>query len=138
MIPDGEKIIGKYLRDDTGLDALHTRVVGNTPSSIDASWIRVSLLDATDAGGRSEHLISYLVQIDCFASKAGVGGSQQAEASLIARTARAALHVMPDATHDGAIVTSVVIVGMARIPDTAFEPARERVSLTATIFMHAS
>lgn len=136
MIPDGEKVTRAYLAANDDVEALGTRVVGRTPDSTAASWVRLMQLDAQKRS-RREHLIEYLFQIDCYASKVGLNGSPQGEASLIARTVRAALEVMPDAEHDGAVCTSTRVVGDTRRPDTDFEPARERVILTVSVHLHA-
>jgi hypothetical protein len=135
VIPDGEKITSRYLREHADVAALVDRVVGKTPDTTSTPWVRLTQLDATNApGSRREHLISYLLQLDCYA---GADGGQP-EAKLLARTVRAALELMPDATHDGAVCTSVRIVGDVRRPDTDFEKARERVILTAIVHLHAA
>lgn len=132
MIPDAEKVIGDHLRDETG-----ERIVGTPPRDPNSeAWVRLTQLDARAVGGhRSDHLIEYLIQLDCYASQAGVSGSQQREAATLARTIRAALIDMPNFTLD-AVVTGVDIRGDARIPDDEFEPARERFIITASVWMH--
>lgn len=135
VIPDGEKVFGGYLRTHPDITALGARIVGQTPKTTTDPWVRLTQLDATSVRSL-ERLIVYMVQLDCYAGKAGVDGSQQAQASLIVRTVRAALHAMPDTALDGMVVTSVRFIGMPRIPDSDFEPARERYVLTALIHAH--
>lgn len=131
-IPDAERIVSDYLRSHADVVALATRVVGKTPDTVSTSWVRVTLLDAAnEAGSRPERLIDYMLQLDCFAGATG----GQPEANSLARTVRAVLHEMPG-LQGGVVVTCVRFIGMARIPDTDFEPARERIVLTATVWMH--
>ncbi len=51
------------------------------------------------------------------------------------RTARAVLHALAGTTTDGVVVTRVRFTGHLRAPDTALEPARERVVLTAQLML---
>jgi hypothetical protein len=129
VIPYAEKIIADHLRD-----AVDTRVVGRTPSSTDDAWIRLTQLDARAVGGsRADHLIEFLIQLDCYAGKTG----GQPEANLLARTTREALVEMPELPHEDAVVAGVDIRGHARIPDLELDdPARERFILTAVVWMH--
>jgi len=132
-IPDIEKISSDYLRSDAGVVALGARVVGKSPGNTDTPWVRVTQLDATSTH-RADHLVNYLLQFDSYAGKTG----GQPEANSLGRAVRKALMQMPDATHTGAVVTGVQIIGHARIPDTSIdEPARERVVITAQVWAHA-
>jgi len=136
MIPDGEKLVSGYLRTHPAVVALDTRIVATTPDEDkrDTTWVKLTQLDATnEARSRPEHLISFLLQLDCYAGKDG----GQPEAVLLARTVRAALVAMPEVSHDGAAVTQARVLSHARIPDTAFEKARERVILTVDVKLHA-
>lgn len=134
LIPDVEKITGKYLREHPAIVALDTRIVGKPPDSRDTSWVQLVMLDASkEQISRPEHLISNLLQLDCYAGEDG----GQPEAVLLGRTVRAVLNAMPDAQHADAVCSSVRIVGMTRRPDTAIEPARDRVILTADVKLHA-
>ena len=128
MIPDVEKVITAYL--EPHLTALGAKVRGRTPSNTAAAWVRVTILDAP--ASFPDHLVDALVQFDCYAGKEG----GQEEASLLARTVRAAIVDMPNASHSGAVVTGAAIVGYLRNPDTMFEPARDRYIITATVWMH--
>lgn len=128
MIPDVEAIVTPYLKAAT-----KARVVGQTPNGTSASWVRVTQLDAPSVGdSRTERLIEWMGQFDCYAGRDG----GQGEASELTRTIRAALVAMPGAALEGATVTGVRIVSCPRIPDTDLEPARERYALTAVLFVH--
>lgn len=130
--PDVERIVMTHLREHDDVAAIvGRRVVVQTPSSTDTPWIRVEQLDApSDARSPVDHLVGYLLQFDCYAG--GDGG--RPEATLLGRTVRAVLSAMPQAEHEGAVITSAKIAGHSRIPDAIdFEPARERVIITALI-----
>lgn len=132
MIADGERIVSDYLRSHADVDALGTRIVGKTPSSLSASWVRVTQLDASNAPNSiPEHLISYLLQIDCYASASG----GQREANLLGRTVRGALQEMPG-VHDGITVSAVITTNDHRTQDTDLEPARDCRILTVEVYLH--
>lgn len=133
MIPDGVKIIGDALR--AALEGpFGARVVTRTPSSTLDPWVRITQLDAPTVGdARSDHLIEFYVQADCYAGKEGGYG----EASDLGRSAREALVGLPAGSHSGAVITGVAIRSMSSIPDVDFEPARDRIILTAAVWAHA-
>lgn len=133
MIPDAEQILGAYLRDE-----LDCNVAGRTPNSTANKWVKLVQLDATDApGSGAEHLIDFMLQLDCYAGQEAMDDhTGQAEAWLLARTTRALLKAMIAQAFGDVVVTQVTFSGMARIPDKDFEPARERVILTASVWMH--
>lgn len=135
MIPYAEKIVSDFLRDHEAVVALGARVVSKPPPSRATPWVRVTKLDAlNDRRSTPEHLIDFLLQFDCYASD----DNGVPEASLLGRTVRAALHDdLPGTTLADAVVTSVRITGDTRLPDPSFEPARERVVLTAAIHIHS-
>jgi glucose-6-phosphate dehydrogenase assembly protein OpcA len=129
VIADSEKLISGYLRSETG-----ERLVGKTPSNTDEAWVRLTQLDARAIDDhRSDHLIQYYVQLDCYASEDG----GQPEANLLGRTIREALVDMPNHSHADGTVTGVSIRGHGRSPDPDFEPARERVIIMAFVWVHA-
>ncbi len=132
MIVDGEKLVGAHLRGHASITALSARVVGKTPSSTETPWIRLTQLDARNERSEHEHFLAYYLQLDIYAGETG----GQPEAITLARTAREVLHGMQYATHTGAVVSAVSFTGMARIPDTDFEPARERIVLDTTVRIH--
>jgi hypothetical protein len=97
--------------------------------------VRLTQLDAAnEAISTPEHLINYLLQFDCYAGNGENGG--QKEASDLAGTIREALDQMPRVGVEGATVTSVRFTGHARMPDTGFEPARERFIIDAVVILH--
>lgn len=134
MIPYAEKVVSDFLRTHAAVVALGARVVSKPPEDTGTPWVRVTKIDALNSRRSTpEHLIDFLLQFDCYASD----DNGAPEASLLGRTVRAALHDdLPRASLTGAVVTSVRITGDTRVPDTAFERARERVVLTAEIHIH--
>lgn len=125
---DVEKVLSKYLRDQT-----KERIVGKTPESTDTSWVRLTLLDDPAVEGhRSDHLIEAYVQLDCYAGKSG----GQPEANNLSLTIRQALVEIADHTLEGA-TASGSFPRRRRSPDPEFTPARERVIVTARVWMHA-
>ena len=132
MIPDAESFVGSYLRDHASLVALGARVSTELPRSFTLPWVKVLQLDDPAVGGsRTDHLIEYMLQLDCYAGSEG--GS--VEASLVSRTVRDALREMPG-VHDDVVVTGVEFISAPRIPDESFEPARERYARTVTLWAH--
>lgn len=134
MIPDAEKIVGAYLRAHPEIVALGASVVPDTPEDRSDPWVRLAQLDVADQSDRLEYLVSFMLQLDCYAGDA----NRQGEASTLVRTVRAALHTMPQATLADVVVTGVRFGSSPRLPDAAFEPARERYALTAFVSMHAA
>lgn len=133
MIVDIEKLVARYLRDNTDVEALGTRVRATTPSKstggVADPWVRVRMLDSRRIT-RSNWLINYLVQIDVYAGATG----GQPEANLHARTIDAALDAMPGQHPDGVVTKATT--SLTHLPDGDFEPARERVLITAEITAH--
>ena len=133
-IPYMRKTVSDYLREHPDVAEITNRVVSNPPSGRSTPWIRVRRLDAPNAtNAQVEHLVAFLMQFDCYA-----GAENGApEADRLGRTVRAALVDMPG-THGDAVVTGTSIVGDIDLPDAdGFEPARDRVILTARIWAHA-
>lgn len=123
-----EKLVADYLRD-----ALEVRVVAKTPDHRDERWVKLTMIGApSDPVSSVDHLVEYFVQLDSYAG--GEGGQPEAMETAIA--VRGALHAMPDQGFDDAVVSSVRFSSMNRLPDVAFEPARERVVLDALIHAH--
>lgn len=129
MIPDAEKAIGDYLRG-----VLDTRVAGESPASVEDSWVRVTLIDdaATDGGRANRHFACY-VQIDCFAGRSGT----QATARALAVEVRNHLAVMHEQALDDVVVSGAE-TRMSRQPDTSFEPEMQCYSVTGTVWMRAA
>lgn len=135
ILPDAPAIVGSRLRSHPDVMALDARVAGKLPSSFKKPWVKITQLDATNVtGGDPEHLINFYLQLDCYAG--GTDENAQEQASVLGRTTRAVLHDLTEQEIDGVVVTQVIFTGDARIPDEAFEPARERVVLDAEVRMH--
>lgn len=134
MLPDVEVLVVAHLRATQAVIDLTTRIGTRTPSTLAGQFAKVTVLDEEQApGSPALHLIRALVQIDCYGSSNR--DSAHAEASLLARTIREAIHAMPAATHTGAVVTAAR-ARSRRLPDTDLEPARERYVLTCEITLH--
>lgn len=139
LIPDIEQIVADYLRGHPDVASLVEEVVTRTPDSVDTPWVRVALI-ASPAADDADHLISALMQFDCYA---GVSNGRE-EASRLARTIRAVLVGLVGIhgnEHNGpAVITGVPprLVSASRIPDDMLDPARERVVVTATVYAHGS
>jgi hypothetical protein len=139
LIPDAELLIGDYLRTHPDIAALDARVAGTVPANTSKPWVRITQLDDRAVDETSDHLQEFMLQLDCWAGGAATSAHNgQAEASALSRTVRAALLQAPNATFDGATVTGVRFVSNPRIPDEAFEPARERYVRTVLIWIHAT
>ena len=136
QIPDIEMVIGDYLRESQAILDLDARVGGELPKSFTRPWIRLTQLDATNAtNSEVERLISFLVQLDCYAGSDPQGG--QAQAVGLGRAARALLIAAQKQTLDGVVITAVEVRSHARITDLDFTPARERTVLTVEIWAHS-
>jgi hypothetical protein len=136
QIPDLERIAGDFLREHPGIQPL-ARVSGTLPKSFASAWVKVCQLDARpEQTFTAEHLISYLIQLDCYAGSDPEGA--QAQAATLARAARAAIHQLAGQTVDGAAVGRVAVTADARIPDTSFAPPRERRIVTVEIHAHVA
>ena len=135
IIPDAPSIIGSQLRQHPDVMALEARVAGSIPRSFTKPWVKVTQIDATNVtGGQPEYLINYYLQFDCYAG--AQADNAQEQASRLGRTIRAVLHSLTEQDIEGVVVTHVAFTSDARIPDEAFEPARERVVLDAEVRMH--
>lgn len=129
-IPDIERIVSDHLRSYPGIGA---RIVGKTSDETDTAWVRVTELHAQSAH-RSDHLIDFLVQCDCFAGKTG----GQPEVNTIARTVRKALLEMHSTSQGGAQIAGVIVdTGPRDLSSDVDTPGRDTKSLTATIYAHA-
>lgn len=131
MIVDAEKLVSNYLREHVRITPLGARVVGKTPDSTIAPWIRVTQINAPQ-GGVPDHHVAFTLQLDCYAGKTG----GQPEANSLAIAARAALQDAHLSTHALGIVSGCAISSDMRLPDTDFEPARDRRVITATVWAH--
>lgn len=128
-IPNAERVVADHLREVTD-----RRVVARAPDAetggTDEPWIRLCLLGARDTSD-AEHLIEFMVQIDCYAGSDG----GMPEATAAAREVRAAMKEMRETDLDGVVVSEVRFTGHARIADPDLNH-RDRVVLTANVWMH--
>lgn len=132
---DMEKVIGTFLHDHNDISALNVRVASSIPTSFTRPWVKVNQLNATNVtNGQPEHLVEYYLQLDCYA---GDGDSGREQASEISRTVRNVLKAAEGDTISDVVVTHVTFTSHLRLPDTAFEPVRERYVLDALIRCHA-
>ena len=136
QILDLEMITGDCLRANADVTALDARVAGQLPKTFTKPWVRVTQIDAANATDnlRVEHLVSYLLQYDCYAG--AETDNAQAQASALGRTVRAALIDLQDQTLDGAVITGAAVRNDARLDDLDFDPPRSRRVLTVEIWAH--
>lgn len=138
LIPDPEKVVADYLREIPDILAIteDRRVGSTTPKSgTDKPWVRYTVIDDSAVGGhRSDHLTGAYLQFECYAGKDG----GQPEASLLARTLRAALTALGrgEGSVSGATVSGVEIRGFSRQPDTQLND-RQRFIVSAMVWLHA-
>jgi hypothetical protein len=121
---DAKRLVSEHLRE-----RIDTRVVGKPPDETDEPWVQVVVL-----GGPSnfpDYLTAFTVQADCYAGKTG-GGPESREIALAVRAALADIA----GTHDQGIATGATITGWTELADTDFEPARDRLAITATVWAH--
>lgn len=137
MTPDFEQICVEALLaslDVTGI--VGQRVGTRTPRTLNDPWVTVRLIDDLPAARSSAlHLVTALVQIDCYAGAARSGA--QAEASQLARATRAVLHQLaygPQTT--GPVVSKVKAGSIRPLPDEALEPPRERYIVEVEVTAH--
>jgi hypothetical protein len=139
-IPDIEAILGNYLRTHPDIVALGARVGAEVPSSSVNPWVRITQLDAADYTDASlEYFIEYLVQVDSFAGKTATDAKRgQEEAHDVSKAVRAAMKHLEQLDLGPAtpVVSCVRFRQHARLPDTSFEPPRQRYMLEAFIYAH--
>lgn len=126
-------IIAEYLRAQPPVaDLVGDRIGHKTPETLDKPWVRITLLDPrNETGSREvEHLVSYYLQIDCYAGRENL----YKEAFDLATAVRAALVDITKADLDGAVATDAGFLSMPNSVDP--EIKRERFILDAEIFMH--
>ena len=129
-LPDIEKIVVGYLKTQLG-----SRVVTATPDNQAETWVKVTQINVMNVGGpKTDHFNCWDIQLDCYASANGIG--YQGEASDLFRAARAAMNDMPLNTFTGAVVTAVTFGPCPRVPDTNFDPPRQRYVLSANVYAH--
>jgi hypothetical protein len=133
---DMSAIVCDYLREQAAVQALvGDRVATRSPDDFEKPWVRVTMLDPQNATGNSqvEWLVSYYLQIDCYA---GAPNLFHEEAFDLARAVRVALTALLDVDLEDAVVTAIGFASMPSQPDTDLKPARERVILDAELWAH--
>lgn len=134
MIADAKALIGDYLRNHSGLVGLQAWVSVKRPSRLDSAWVKLSELASGDRSADTDHLVSHLLQFDCYSAK-GEGGA--VEANLVGRTVRAALREITPDDVPGWTPSVIMVNGPRDLgPDTNFEPARDRTMVEAEILLH--
>jgi hypothetical protein len=132
-VPDMRKIVSDHLRSHAEVTPFTNRVVAKPADNTATPWVRVRQINATDRH-ESDYFGDCMFQCDCYAGATG----GWPEANDLARAVRKALKLMPAATHTGAVVTRVNIVGDTELEDPDVDdPARARRIVTATIYAHA-
>lgn len=133
--PDIEALLATYLLAHEDVEELvGSRIGGRHPRATSTPWIKITQFSEISLT-KTLHVTQTDLQIECY------GGDDvdeaQGEASLLARTVRAALNDMPAADHDNAVVSRVTFFGPRRVPDSDFgDPARERFILDASVTSH--
>lgn len=135
--PDVEVIVGNHLRSDSAVrEIADTRVSGRHPRNLDQPWIKVTQVGDELVRPHPIYLIATTVQLDCYGSNSEIDSHE--EASTLARTAREALAALPEAQIDGAVCSAVRFGPLSRVPDTSLQPARERFTIDATIYLRSA
>lgn len=137
MLPDVEVLVIAHLRATTAVTTITDRIGTEHPSDFADPWVRVQALDEPQASGPALHLVAPLVQLDVYAGAPAAGTPDKREVSELARTVREALIAAPDASHTGAVVTAST-VNIRPVPDTTFDPARQRYVITCSLTLHAT
>lgn len=138
MLPSMEAVVGTYLNSLPEIAALGAQAVGTTPRETDQPWVLVTSMNpqslTVDA---DDHFVNHMIQLDCYAGRNNnESAAQQDEADRLTRTVREALKNMRTATLP-VVVSTVSFPSCPRLPDSDFEPARQRYSLTAEVYAHA-
>lgn len=132
ILPAVSIVVGYLKTQKAVTDLAGERIAHKTPETLDEPWVRITQLDARNETGTREveHLVSYYLQVDCYAGKA----NRYTEAEDLAIAVRAALVVIPKADLDGAVATDVGFLSMPSDPDP--DMGRERMITDCEIFMH--
>lgn len=137
-LPDVESLVGSWLTSHPDIAAMNARVAARTPDSMTRPWVRITLLVADDVARGLDYLVDFTLQLDCYAGSTAMAAfTGRLEAWLLASRVRAVLRSKEGTVADGVVVSRVAVPGHARLPDTAYEPARERYVLTTDILLHA-
>jgi hypothetical protein len=126
-----EKVLRTYLNTQ----GLGVKVAGENPKDTEQAWVKITQLDDRAVGvPDADYFHNHHVQLDCYASVNGTAGQDEARELYLAT--RAALVAMKDVDLDDAVVTAVRFGACPRVPDEAFNPARQRYVIDAHIYAH--
>lgn len=132
ILPDAELVAIDWLRGQVEVVALADDRVSNTSPSAGVgggAYLTVERIGGVPAVRR---------RLDRARLQVGAWASSRAEASTLARTARAALHRMEGHTGAGATVGAVRDdLGLAWLPDTVRTPPTPRYVFSVTVALHA-
>lgn len=134
VLPDAELVAVQWLRTVTAVTALSDRIYTQFPDD-DPVWPLVTVSRIGGLPVVRQRLDAASLQVDCWGNPADVEG--RPDASLLARTVRAALHQMP-----GQDITSGWVTGvedsdpLAYRPDDSRDPAIPRYSFGVTVYLH--
>lgn len=133
MIPDVEALVGTYLREDEAVSEITDRVGGRTPRETSDPWIRITQI-TDEKISRPLAFMRVELQLDIYGPEDRATAHETA--STLARTVRESLDAMPETQFDDAVVSAVTFGPLSRVPDSDFEPPRERFVLTARVHVH--
>jgi hypothetical protein len=132
MAPDVHTAVIAYLAAHEDVGGAGVRVSPKTPSSLNAPWVRVTLINdpATD-GGITDHHVEALLQLEVYAGKAN---NSTVEANALSNLVREAIRVMQDADHADVVVTGAMSSRAYMPDDTVGEPVLERYTVSSTVW----
>jgi hypothetical protein len=133
VIPDGERILGDYLREHPGVGV---RIRTTPPKDTTPPWVMLVEQDGPQ-GDEADHLVPFYFQLDCYAGL----NEGMPEVKAAVRAVREALTTARNVSVDGAVISSCRILGQRRLPDPGLKDQngddRQRVILTARVWMHS-
>lgn len=123
VVLDVARVVNDLLRDND------FRAVNKRPDETGAAWVQTTMLNAGDGAENIDHLITYLLQAECYAS-ADNGPPEAFDAAV---EVRRLLKQMPGLDLP-IVVTKVKVSGPAMIPDEGMTPWRQRGVLTVQVW----
>lgn len=129
LLPDTEALLIEYLLAHASVAALvGSRVSTELPASPTFPCLTMTLVSGSEIV--RQHFDESLVQLSAWADT-------KVSASLLIRTARAAMLEAPDAEHDRGVVTAVrTLVAPRWFPDDSVVPPRPRYLSDLGVFVH--
>jgi hypothetical protein len=129
VLPDAEKVIRDYLLSVAQVTAL----IGQRVYTVSQSGPQYPYVTIQRFGGIPTSRLridSASIQVDCW-------GNNQAEASLVARTVRAALHAAKSYVHQAGVITGVDDeLGLSWQPDTTYATPKARFVFGVAVHLH--